>query len=211
MDELIILSVLWVLYCFLHSLLISIPFTRFVKNRMGENFYYYRLFFNIFSLVTLIPLLYYTYTLREEEFLIWSSYWVYVKYILIIVAVILLIAGAQGYSFLQFLGLKQIRDKNVEENDIISDTLNTSGVLGIIRHPWYAAVILLLWARDLDLPGLIVSIILTLYIIIGTYLEEYKLVRAFGSQYREYKKEVSMLIPFKWVYKVFFSKKNKVQ
>ena len=36
----------------------------------------------------------------------------------------------------------------------------------------------------------------TLYILIGAYFEEKKLVREFGTAYQEYKSRTPMLIPF---------------
>ena len=70
----------------------------------------------------------------------------------------------------------------------ITDTgeLDTSGVLGMTRHPWYLATGLLIWARQLDVSAIIVNVILTSYLIVGTYLEEKKLVREFGEKYLAY-------------------------
>ena len=41
--------------------------------------------------------------------------------------------------------------------------------------------------------------ILTVYVVIGTHLEERKLVAEFGDEYREYQQTVSMLFPWKWI------------
>jgi protein-S-isoprenylcysteine O-methyltransferase Ste14 len=59
--------------------------------------------------------------------------------------------------------------------------------------------VLLLWARDLDPAGLVVSGVLTAYVLVGTLLEERKLVREFGEAYRDYQRRVSMLVPVKWL------------
>jgi uncharacterized membrane protein len=72
-------------------------------------------------------------------------------------------------------------------------------ILGITRHPWYLATIMLIWARGLDVSVLITNIILTIYLIVGTVLEERKLLVEYGEDYRGYQKKVSMLIPFKYV------------
>jgi len=69
----------------------------------------------------------------------------------------------------------------------------------VIRHPWYAGVVLLLWARDLDAAGLVVSGVLTAYVLVGTLLEERKLVHELGDVYRDYQKRVSMLVPLRWL------------
>ena len=47
--------------------------------------------------------------------------------------------------------------------------------------------------------SLISKIILTTYIIIGTFLEERKLIHAIGEPYLEYRKRVPMLFPWKRV------------
>jgi protein-S-isoprenylcysteine O-methyltransferase Ste14 len=86
--------------------------------------------------------------------------------------------------------------------------LDTSGVLGIVRHPWYLATMLLIWARQLDISAILVNVILTSYLIAGTYLEERKLLREFGEKYRAYQMKVPMLIPIKRL-KCMTSKSNK--
>ena len=67
-----------------------------------------------------------------------------------------------------------------------------------IRHPWYTAVVLLLWAGDLDMAALVGNGVLTVYIVVGTLLEERKLVHEFGGAYRSYQGRVSMFVPLKW-------------
>ena len=84
-----------------------------------------------------------------------------------------------------------------------SGSLVTGGVLGVVRHPWYLGGILLLWARDLNVSGLIVNIILSLYLIFGAWLEEQKLLKEFGASYAEYQKKVSMFIPLRWLFARF--------
>ena len=55
-----------------------------------------------------------------------------------------------------------------------------------MRHPWYLAVVLLIWARNLQSADLVVNAVLMLYLMAGTMLEERKLVDAFGEEYRAY-------------------------
>jgi protein-S-isoprenylcysteine O-methyltransferase Ste14 len=97
------------------------------------------------------------------------------------------------------LGIKQIKEGTSDK--LITDTgeLDTSGVLRVTRHPWYLATILFIWARQLDVSAILVNIILTSYLIVGTCLEEKKLIGEFGEQYLAYQKRVSMLIPYRWL------------
>ena len=119
--------------------------------------------------------------------------------ILIWIAVLLFFLGGRHYDARQFLGIKQIKERT--SNKVLTDTgeLDTSGVLGITRHPWYFASILIIWARQLDVSAILINVLLTAYLIIGTYLEEKKLVGEFGEQYMAYQQKVSMLIPYKWL------------
>jgi len=119
--------------------------------------------------------------------------------LLLTIAVLLFFAGARHYDMLQFLGLRQIRTGTSHSALTETGTLNTTGVLGITRHPWYLATIMLIWARGLDVSTLITNIILTLYLIVGTALEERKLLIEYGEDYRRYQQKVSMLIPFKYL------------
>jgi protein-S-isoprenylcysteine O-methyltransferase Ste14 len=46
------------------------------------------------------------------------------------------------------------------------------------------------------MTDIVVNIVLTIYVIIGTFLEERKLILEFGDTYLKYKQDVPMLIPF---------------
>ena len=60
----------------------------------------------------------------------------------------------------------------------------------------YLALIIYLWSQTFRVADIVVNIVLTIYVIIGTVLEEKKLVLEFGDAYRKYQQEVPMLVPF---------------
>jgi protein-S-isoprenylcysteine O-methyltransferase Ste14 len=67
-----------------------------------------------------------------------------------------------------------------------------------VRHPLYFFLIILIWAYPvLTLDRLIFNIMWTIWIVIGTYLEDRDLHSEFGSQYLEYSSQVPMLIPYR--------------
>lgn len=119
--------------------------------------------------------------------------------LLLVVAILLFFFGGRHYDVSQLLGIKQIKEGTSNKAITDSGELDSSGVLGITRHPWYLATILLIWARQLDASAIFINVILTSYLIVGTYLEEKKLVREFGEKYLVYQKSVPMLIPYKWL------------
>ena len=67
-----------------------------------------------------------------------------------------------------------------------------------VRHPLYFATLLLIWGMFLVFPKdtvLVLVVITNLYLIVGTKLEENKLVNDFGDVYLDYQKRVPMLLP----------------
>jgi methanethiol S-methyltransferase len=173
----------------------------FFKSILGKKYRFYRLFFNAFSTAALVPLLMYSYSARwkTEPIITWKGGMVIIQYGFIALGAILVLAGARHYSLLRFLGIRQILQGRSGAAMTNSGEFDSSGVLGIVRHPWYVAVFVFLWAQDLNLAGITISIILSAYLVIGTLLEERKLIHEFGDKYRLYQRQVSMFIPLKWL------------
>jgi protein-S-isoprenylcysteine O-methyltransferase Ste14 len=195
----LVLALAWGGCCALHSAMISEAAVRVLKHRLGALFRYYRLFFNLVALATFVPVALYTRSLEREPFFSWEqSGLVLVRYALLTCAVVLFVAGGRHYSLMQFIGIGQLRGAS-SGGLAEGGGIDARGVLGLVRHPWYTGVLLLLWAGDLDGPRLVVSIVLTVYVFVGTILEERKLVHEFGDAYRAYQERVSMFVPLKWL------------
>jgi protein-S-isoprenylcysteine O-methyltransferase Ste14 len=76
--------------------------------------------------------------------------------------------------------------------------LVTEGIYSRIRHPLYLATILLLLGMAALYPFdrvIVFSISLSVYVLIGTYLEERKLVAHYGQAYLEYRKQAGFMLP----------------
>lgn len=200
MDQLnyLIFSVILIIWCFIHSFLISIKFLAYVKIRLGAKFKFYRILYNLFSLITFIPIIVYSEFNRGQLILIWKGYFHIFQGIMLFTAVYLFISGGKYYDGLIFLGIRQLRNSSNQKSLASGGDLEISGILGVIRHPWYSGAILFLWSRNLDMNQFIANTILTAYLIIGSYLEEKKLLIEFGEKYRTYQQQVSMLFPYKW-------------
>ncbi len=190
---------LWVLWCTLHSTLIATPVTDYLKKKLGDRFRFYRLFFNAVSLATLLPVVYYSVSIPQAPIFRWEGHLMIVKYLLLATSITLFVVGGRHYSMSQFLGIRQIRTGRANPALSECDTFATSGILRAIRHPWYTASILVIWAGDISLSTLLINIVISAYFVIGTILEERKLLLEFGENYREYQKNVSMFIPYKWL------------
>ncbi len=193
------LALAMVAWCCLHSLLISTTVREYLQARLGGAYRFYRLFFNLVSLITLMPVVLYASSLRTPTAFPWTGWLRIFQTALLLLGGLFGVLGMFTYSLPRFLGISQLRDKPTAGAMGEQGEISTTGVLAVTRHPWYLAALLLLWARPLDGVTLLVNVVFSVYLVVGTMLEEKKLVWEYGQQYREYQAKVSMLIPFKWV------------
>lgn len=191
-----LIALIWTVYCALHSYMISIRFTELMKHLLKSYYAFYRLFYVVISIVLLFPVFYYTGQLQSEVIITYHPPWSIVRYALIICSMLIFFkAFIFDYDALSFLGIRQLL--NFRKNHANHEGgIKKKGLLGIMRHPMYFTVMIFLWCQTYRLSDIVVNSVLTLYVIIGTMLEERKLVLEFGDAYIQYQKEVPMLIPF---------------
>ena len=206
----IILGIVLILWCIIHSVMIDNKFIRFMENKFKSNVRYYRLFYNITATISLIPIMIFAYSIPKIIYFQWDGYFIILQVIFILVSLIIFFAGSRNYDFLQFIGIQQITDISVSKSLSKSGKLKTEGILGLTRHPWYTAFFILLWARELNSTSILINIIFSIYLVVGTYLEEQKLKNEFGEAYTKYQKDVSMLLPFKWIKSKFDYQKMSI-
>ncbi len=193
----LVITLIWSAYCFLHSFMISIWFSNIMKRLLREYYAFYRLFFVLVSTLLLFPIIRFTIQLDHEVVITYSTTLNIFRYILITLGVLVFVkAFLIDYDVLHFLGFRQAMKFNKTEKELSNTELKKSGLLGIVRHPMYFAVVVILWCHSFTIADVIVNAVLTIYVVIGTILEERKLVIEFGDSYIRYQKEVPMLIPF---------------
>lgn len=77
------------------------------------------------------------------------------------------------------------------------------GPYRFVRHPFYFFVLLMIWSYpDVTIDRLLLSSLWSVWVVVGTVLEERDLVVSFGVNYRNYQAKVPMLIPWRISLKV---------
>jgi protein-S-isoprenylcysteine O-methyltransferase Ste14 len=70
-----------------------------------------------------------------------------------------------------------------------------------VRHPMYTLTLVLLWSYpDLTADRLLLNGVWTVWIFVGSMLEERDLVEEFADEYRRYRTRVPMLLPWRRPY-----------
>ena len=193
----VLIVFLWAAYCALHSYLISIRFTNLMARSLKDYYAFYRLAYIVISIVLLVPLIKFTAQYNDQVIFTYVPYLSLVRNALVTGSLLMFFwAFFFDYDSLSFFGIRQIMNFGKPKETDRSGDIKKNGLLGIIRHPMYLALIIFLWCQTYRVMDVVVNTVLTIYILIGTKLEENKLVLEFGEPYIKYQKEVPMLIPF---------------
>jgi protein-S-isoprenylcysteine O-methyltransferase Ste14 len=175
----------------IHSGMASVSFKESFRRIIGARFApFYRLFFNIFSLVSIAPILYLMAALPDKNFYQAQPPWSYLMSAGQGLSAFLLLVSLLQTDVLAFAGLRQLFEQ--ERNG----SLVTNGVYRLVRHPLYTFGLLIIWlSPQVSINSFIAYLAFTAYILIGIVFEERKLLREFGQAYADYKSVTPMLIP----------------
>ena len=189
----VIASIIWGL---VHSVLAGHGFKHLVKQLFGAPAYYrlYRFSYNVFAVASFFPIMVMLVTFPDQALYSIPSPWLYVMTILQGLAAFVLIAGVMQTGALEFAGLAQLSSGYIDSKP---SGLVVDGLYAIVRHPLYSAGLVFIWlSPEMTVNRLVLWTVMTIYIIIGAYFEERKLLKDFGSEYAAYKARTPMLIPY---------------
>jgi len=191
------LTLLWVAWATIHSLMVSHAITHWAKNSLANKYVYYRIVYNAVALITFLPILVYSEMLDGKLIIDYVPPWNILQNTLIAFALIIFIWSFKQFDGLEFFGIRQLMPKSFNRMLAAQPiTVITDGPYRFVRHPMYFGALIFIWSLDATWAGIITHIILSLYLIIGSFLEEKKLVVEFGTAYTQYQQRVPMLIPF---------------
>ena len=184
------------LYGIVHSFLASKSAKAIAQRWLGASAGRgYRLAYNIFAVVSLLPVLALPILLPDRPLYRIPSPWAYLAVAVQGMALLALLVGLWQTGVWSFLGLEQLQ-RPVEGGE---SRLVVSGLYRWVRHPLYTAGLVFLWFTPLMTVNLLALYAgLTLYLVVGASFEERKLLREFGADYAEYRQRTPMLIPRLW-------------
>jgi hypothetical protein len=197
--DVIIIIIGFTLFAFSHSLLASFTIKKIIAKHTGSYIAFYRLFYNIISILSLTLILW---LLPKPDFIIYDLNNPYD--ILILIPQFLSLAGIiwcfKYISTREFLGIEQVKrwfNNQYDVNELDEKmTFVIEGPYKYMRHPvlFFGGMFLIL-RPVMSLFYLTCLICIILYIYIGSFYEEKRLIQKFDRSYIEYQKKVPRFFP----------------
>jgi protein-S-isoprenylcysteine O-methyltransferase Ste14 len=181
------------LWAIVHSLLASLGAKQKARDGLGlwgERAY--RLFYNLFSGVTFLPLLAIPLILPGETLYRMPWPWTLLTGALQLAGALIILIGMLQTDIWHFMGLRQMLDRSTSPES----PLVVGGLYRYMRHPLYTGGLLLIWFAPIMTASLLAfNLAATLYLYIGSLFEERRLIREFGDAYRDYRSRVPRFFP----------------
>lgn len=185
----------------IHSLLASHTFKKKVFTRYPKVSVWYRLGYNIVSLVILSVWALFLPVSHRIIYRIPFPFFI-ITFLIQTVALLTAWRTVRLFGSGRFLGTEQLIryfknqeiPKYYDENT--RGTFNQKGLYKYVRHPLYTlSLIFLICWPVMSTWFLMIIILCALYFWIGSIYEERKLIDRFGDTYEEYRKQVPRMIP----------------
>lgn len=186
----------FVIYFSLHSLLASLALKKLVARHWPGFMPAYRLAYNILAVVLFLPLLWLMQQNPGPVLWQWQGGWSVLANSLALVALISFFWSLKSYDNGVFLGWTQWKNRHQQAEDPGQFCISTPH--RFVRHPWYCYGLIILWTRDIHLAQLLTYGLISLYLVIGSRLEENKLIELYGEAYKQYRQRVPGLLPLPW-------------
>ena len=190
------LLISWLGYFIVHSLLASLTVKRWVAAHKPGFMPAYRLAFNVIAVALLVPIVWLTALQAWPVLWQWQGTASWIANVLKGLALLGFIWSLKYYDLREFFGVKQWRMHQLIPED--QENFRLSPLHRFIRHPWYFFALVLLWTQDMNVGKLITSGMATLYLMIGSRMEEKKLLVYHGERYRRYMERVPGPFPLPW-------------
>jgi len=176
----------------IHSLLASLRFKRFIRQILGSRAdKLYLPAFSLIAVVTILPLAYLLYRNPGPFLYIIPSPWLW-----LMVGVQLIGAVITPLAFLHAPHRFRLRSQLSAPATPEAGHLDIRGVYRWVRDPFLFSGVIVMWLTPfMTFNLLIIYLLTTIYLYLGSLHWESRLVAQFGGEYREYQKRVHRIIP----------------
>jgi protein-S-isoprenylcysteine O-methyltransferase Ste14 len=177
----------------IHSLLASQAAKELARRWFGDTAERgYRLGYNLFSILTFLPVLMLVMVLPDRMLYSIPFPWLVLTLAIQAAALLALLVGVRQTGLSRFLGFDQLFERRAESQD----PMIVGGLYRWVRHPLYTSGLVFIWFLPvMTLNILALNIGSSAYLVIGALFEERRLVREFGEAYIIYRRQTPMLIP----------------
>lgn len=168
------------------------------KKFLGRFFAFYRLFYVILSVVSLIAVWFFVPQPKGSLYYVGGNLFYLFKGTQTVAIMAFAFALTQ-FDMEEFLGINDARQfYSARLNDNRREPLNTGGFFAYVRHPLYLLTMTVLWTDpDMTIWWFVLSLCFSVYLIIGSFFEERKLAAIYGEEYRQYQRRVRRFLPIK--------------
>ena len=181
-----------VAFAFIHSLTASLPFKRFVMRVAGSRAEtLYLPAYSLTAVLTILPLVYQLYKNPGRVLYKIPSPWRW-----------LMVGGQLIAGMLAPMAFRdaphrfKIRSQLSGPQASEAGSLNIRGIYRWVRDPFLLSGLVMIWLTPIMTVNLLVIYLLTtIYLFLGSLHWETRLVAQFGDEYREYQKRVHRIIP----------------
>ncbi len=147
---------------------------------------WYRLIFNIFATISLLPILVMVAWMPDHHLYTILFPWALLALAIQGLAALALFIGVIQTGLLDFIGLGQL----LQNPSSTKAVMVTGGLYRWVRHPLYTAGLVFIWLSPIMSSNLLAFFVgLSVYLVIGAYYEERKLLREYGEAYRRYQQK----------------------
>ncbi|MDH3750408.1 MAG: isoprenylcysteine carboxylmethyltransferase family protein, partial [Gammaproteobacteria bacterium] len=180
------------LFFFQHSGMVRQPFKRWLADFVPEH--YIGAIFSIASGTVLLSVVL-VWQESDQVVVIATGVWWWIARALFFLAIGGVLWGTLSLRGFDSLGLGPIKNR-FRASAQKPSRLAVRGPYRWMRHPLYFFVLLMIWSYPyLTVDRALFNVLWTLWIAIGSVLEERDLIAEFGDRYRVYQCNVPMLIP----------------
>jgi methanethiol S-methyltransferase len=183
------------IYGLVHSVLASHTLKSWAAGVYGVNASrtWYRLFFNVIAVITLLPVLWLTATSPDQP--LWSlpAPWSTVFRGIQVAGIAGAAIAVLQTGAMSFAGLQQLFTGGKEGE---SGAQVVKGLYRFVRHPIYTFSLMFLWfSPTFTVNSLAFALGASGYFLVGIFFEERKLSAEFGQKYLDYKSKTPALVP----------------